>query len=136
MNRKQKRAIEAHRKKEGSMSKKLQLDLKQVLLNLQGEPIKTPLGAPATLKFILAEACLQGIEGEKLSGAAKYHLGGLAALVQSAEVVEITTDELAILRRRVGEVFEPLAVKQTWDMLDKAELTASPKLEAVPEEAK
>lgn len=110
--------------------RKVTIDLKQQILSPQGEPAKTPKGAPCDLKFILVESCLNEIEGERLSGSAKYHLGALSQLLQSSDTVEVTEDEVAILRRRCGEIFQPLAVKQVWDMLSAAEAKSSSHLKA------
>lgn len=104
-------------------------DFSTVLRNLRGEIIRVedptrprPEGEeppPATLAFVATEALMQHVRGdENMSGEQKLRLYRLAGKVVHGGVVEVTAEEIALLKERIGKGYGPNIVGPAYELLD------------------
>jgi hypothetical protein len=110
----------------------VKIDVKQVIRDLQGEPLKNPKGEDTTLRWAFTEALLASSQGdENLSGEEKYNRYKLAKKVNASDEVELSVEEAAQIKKLLPKGFTPVLVGPVFDMIEAA-AEAKPKLEAVP----
>lgn len=99
----------------------MKIDFNQKIMTLKGDiPIKNSDrdNAPFTLGDVAAEALL--IPEEKIEGVEKARRGNLAMkIIRSETPFDLEIEEVALIKKRVGEVMVPLVVGQAWKMLEK-----------------
>lgn len=85
-----------------------------------GQPIKKPDGAPADLRYVCVEALLGQRPDEKLTGIQKYEYFKLSEKLYKNDVPELSIEELAKLKTRIGDCpfFGAAVVGTAWDLLD------------------
>jgi len=98
----------------------MKIDFKQQLTNkLTGNPIyKDETGKEGVdLSYICVEALLATIQGEQIDGNKKLELWNLANKIHNSEV-DLTVEEVALIKERVGKVFSQLIVGTVYDALE------------------
>ena len=96
--------------------KKMKIEFNRELKTLDGESMKMN-DKPLTLRSASVEALLIPKQGD--SGTDKAKSYALAMKIhQSNGQVDLTIDEAAELKKRIGENMTPLVVGQAWEMLD------------------
>jgi hypothetical protein len=98
----------------------MKVDFSAILLNLQDEPLMQPgeNPAPATLAWIASEALLRATDDK--DGQKKYKLYELAMKVGRGGVIELKSEDIALIKQKVGEQFAPLVVGRAFDLLEPA----------------
>jgi len=104
----------------------MELNLNQALKNLDGTDIISPpekdekKGKPFLLKTACANALLGAYRGEEnLSGADKtkrYHLA--TEIFKSNGAVDLSIDDIKLLKDLIAKMASPLIVGQAFDILD------------------
>ncbi len=93
----------------------MKIDLKAPILDLAGNVVGAP---PLRLGDVVGVACLSPVEGDdKLSGQKKYDLFALAQKC-AGDSVDLSAEEIATLKERVGRVYAPLVVGRVFDLVD------------------
>ena len=98
----------------------MNLNLDQVLLNLDGSPLMDGT-EPVTLKKICVSACLNAIGGgedAQLSSEKKLSLYRVALAVSNGGVVDVSVEDRALLKERIGKMYFPLIVGRAFTMLE------------------
>lgn len=94
----------------------MKLKVDKILYQLDGLPIKDENGESVTLKKVICSAL---INSQSSDGLEKFKRGKLASTIWEAESeVDLTVDDLSLIKKLVGEVFGALIVYQVWDYLD------------------
>ena len=106
----------------------MKLNVNEVIKDMDGKAIETPKRfadgkvvevEKLTVKKILMEALLQtGDMDKNLSGMEKYERSELARKINSGGIVELTVEETATIKRRVGEICTPLVVGYIWNRME------------------
>jgi hypothetical protein len=99
----------------------MRIDFSAILLNLNDSPLMQPPGpngseVPATLAWVASEALLRATE-EK-DGQKKYKLYALALKVGAGGEVELKSEDVALIKTKIGEQFAPLVVGRAFDLLE------------------
>jgi hypothetical protein len=110
------------------------------LVNHKGEPLKEGAGENAKtipLHVICLSALMTDIEGERLSGPDKFAMYQLAGKVCNGGVVDLTTEELAKIKERVGKIYGIAVVGPAYKLLETDYVESAPVavIEAAPAEA-
>ena len=94
----------------------MKVNFDQTFRNLDGS---TPAEGALTLARAAAEAlCHPGARGDTATGEEKFKRGLLAMKVGAGGTHDLTVDELASIKKLVGEAYGPLIVAQAWPMLE------------------
>lgn len=73
----------------------------------------------ATLKDVTIEALMGLLEEEKgISGEEKFKRYELAMKIKGGGIVDISVDDVSLIKRLIGKMFTPLVVGQAWEMLE------------------
>ena len=97
----------------------MKLNVNETLKTLNGEVIKDVVNGEAveaTLRTALVNAILSPVEKE--TGMDKVKKYELAKRVHSQDEVELSPDDVELVKERVGELYVPLVVGQIFDKLD------------------
>lgn len=98
---------------------KIKVDV--VLKNMNGAALKdideNGVTIDATLRRTLVNAVLTPIQNE--SGIEKVKKYELAKRIYTNDEVELTDEEIKLLKNRVGESFGPIVVGQVFEILEK-----------------
>jgi len=96
----------------------MKLDVTHTIKALDGSPIKDDQDRDLTLKAVLVNALLtQG--DEKLSGEEKYKRYTLSKKIyECGGEVDLAVEEVAQLKRLVGDLYPPIIVGQVFDILE------------------
>ena len=99
------------------------IDFTQPLIGFDNKPLILPNATrPMTLGEAVVNALLTSTpDDQKLSGVEKYKLDALARKVYAAKDVELSVEELATIKDRVGKVSTPILVGAVWRILDPTE---------------
>lgn len=97
----------------------MKIKIDQSLKSLEGKEIKDGKNA-ITLKNIMVEACVTAIKGDEAqSGEEKLKLYQLATKIQEAKKeIDLTIEEIALIKDRIGKGYNVLTVGQAWQMLE------------------
>lgn len=106
-----------------SLEKNMLINLNQTLSAINGETLKDNDGkgnvVDATLKMILVNALLAPDEKSKnesgMDKVAKYRL---ATKIYENDSIDITSEDITLLKKRVGDLFGVLVVGQVYDILE------------------
>jgi len=100
------------------------IDFNTPMMSIDGKPITDEKGAAGTvtLKKIALEALLTGFPDETtLPGEEKAKRYVLAVKIAAADgKLELTSEEVTMLRKVVGKGYGPLVVGQVWKIIDPA----------------
>ena len=74
---------------------------------------------PATLKDISVESLMSLLEEEKnLSGEEKLKRYELALKIKDGGIIDISVEDIALVKKLIGKMFTPLIVGQAWKNLE------------------
>lgn len=90
------------------------------ILDLKGGEILQPGGEPFTLRSVLSQALLASAEDTKLSGEKKWQHFQLAMICTGEDCPDLKIEDIALLKKLVGDLFPPLTVGRVWQILDPA----------------
>jgi hypothetical protein len=89
------------------------------ILTMDGEQMKDDDGqgntVDATVKLAIVNAVLSPVQNEK--GVEKVKKYELAKKVYASDEVDLTAEEISLIKERVGDVFAPIVVGQIFEML-------------------
>lgn len=104
----------------------MQINVMQILTDLDGKDIHNPVrngetieAIPVTLRYVFLEALLGMDQDEKgLSGADRYARYKLAEKIKEGDRVEVSIEEIKMMKDVAGKKFTPLVVGRVWDILE------------------
>lgn len=101
------------------------IDFNTQITQIDGKPIIDDKGAPApvTLKKVAVEALLTTFPDEaSLAGEEKARRYVLAVKISGSDSgkIELTSEDVTMLRKVVGKGYGPLVVGQVWKIIDPA----------------
>ena len=115
----------------------MKIDFKQSLTNLDGSPLEVTVSAcpmcrrpretkPATLQDLCSDALVQGYRDARgqpieLSGEESVRRYSLARKILNEGTVELSPEDLTLIRKLVAKRYTPLFSGQMWGMLDPKE---------------
>ena len=90
------------------------------IVDLDGKVINSLSGEPATVRGVVIEALLATFNDEThLSGEEKLKRWELASKIKNtADPVELTAEEITLIKKLVGKAYGPLVVGRTWKILE------------------
>ena len=97
----------------------MKVDMNQKIKNMDGSVAKEG-DKEITLGVICANALLATIPNENPTGPQKYERFGLATKIHASKdgMLEISVENLAMLREMIGKGYSTLVVGQAYDLLD------------------
>jgi len=98
----------------------MKINFSQALKN-GGESLKGPEGEEIKLYIPCVNALWAIYEDEKLNGKEKYKRGDLAERIDKQEEVEVTVEEISLMKDVVGKAYNPMMIKKVWDLLEKSD---------------
>lgn len=97
----------------------MKLDFNAILVGLDGKPMLGKDKTEATLKEVAVEALMAVTENDRgASGEDKFKNYELAAKVYAGGEIEITPEQAALLKRRIGECYGPVVVGPAYKLLN------------------
>lgn len=98
----------------------MKLKIDEAIKTLDGKPIKEGKDV-ITVKDILMQACTANLQTDaQMEGTKKFELYQLAMKVNASKKdIDLTIEEIATLKDRVGKGFNVLVVGQVWSALEK-----------------
>lgn len=100
----------------------MKINFKQTFKDLDGKEIKIKTGEKeenvVTLASVSANALLAELQNENLSGVAKIKNYELAVVVYSAKEIDLTAEEVVLLKERITKTHGTLIVGQANKMLE------------------
>lgn len=91
------------------------------LQNLDGKPlIAEQETSPMTLGDAAANALVNQYRDENVSGQDKVKRWALALRIHKASDIELTADDVKLIKDLVAKAYGPLVVGQVWSILDPA----------------
>lgn len=98
----------------------MKLDFSSVLRNLDGKPLKWGSEVDATLGIISAEALLANTEDQRGAPAEeKLSRWKLAQRIHGAKVIDVTAEDIVLLKRAINAAFSVAIVGPAFELLDK-----------------
>lgn len=95
----------------------MKLAITTALAGFDGQPLLD--GEKPILARDIAIKCLTyQVNGDDANGEEKFRRGALAARLMSADEVEITTDEAALLKKLCGMAFGTVVVFPFWNFIE------------------
>lgn len=95
------------------------IDFSQALTGLKGEPVKDPSGESVKLALVCYNAVKALYKDEEnLSGEEKYKRAKLAKKLDESSV-ELSVEDISLIKKLVGKAYEPEIVAAVWDLLEK-----------------
>jgi hypothetical protein len=96
-------------------------DFTTVLVDLGGKPLVIEQGTPPmTLGDAVSAALVMPFKDESPSGQEKVKRWALALRVHAAKDIELTADDVTLIKNLVAKAYGPLIVGQVWEILDPA----------------
>ena len=95
------------------------LDNTKVLVTLAGEPLKESVDGEVkdvTVKTVIVNALLNPME--KDTGMQKMEKEELARKVYQNDSVDLTIEQVKLIKDRIGEMYAPIVVGQVWRLLE------------------
>lgn len=102
----------------------MKINVNQKLKTLDGQTMKD-VGAKgeaidATLKMSIVNAILSPVQNEKgVDKVKKYELA--TKIYKAKQTVDLTAEDIVLIKDRVGEIFPPLVVGQVFKVLEELE---------------
>lgn len=60
---------------------------------------------------------------ESVDAKTKYEWGVLADKIYGGKKLDLKSNEIVLLKERIGQLFGPLVIRQAWDLLEGGEIT-------------
>ena len=96
----------------------MKIDFNTKIKNLDGTAIKNKK-KDLTARYFATEALLALADTEKnLSGEEKFKRGQLAEKIYMKDVVDLTVEEISLVKKMVGKVFNSLVVLRMYKILE------------------
>lgn len=98
----------------------MKIDFMVGLKALNGEPIKDTKKEDVRLKDVCVSSLNNsGEDWTKIKPDEKYRRGQLAEVIfKSTGVIDVSAEDVSLLKAQVGKVFGPHIVRIVWDLLD------------------
>ena len=102
----------------------MKIDFSARIVNLDGEPVEEngvvlTLGSLSINALLATLADLRG-QTEQLPGTEKVRQATLAQKIHTEGSVDLSAEDITMLKDRIGRAYSPLAVMQAWQLLDPA----------------
>lgn len=103
----------------------MKINVNQKLKTVEGQTMKDVgsdgKAVEATLKMAIVNSLLAPLQqGQNESGIEKVKKYELAMRVYKGGEVELTVEDIALIKKQIGDVYPPLIVGQTFDLLEKS----------------
>ena len=96
----------------------MQVDFSRAITDLEGAEIEDG-GKTVTLSRIACNALLAMRQDDKnLTGEEKAKRYGLAVKLVDAADCEVSAEDIALIKRLIGEVYPPIFVGRAWELLE------------------
>jgi len=95
------------------------LDTTKVLVNIAGESLKESVNDVAVdviLRTVVVNALLSPVE--KDTGMKKMEKEELARKIYQNDSVDLTIEQVKLIKDRIGEMYAPIVVGQCWRLLE------------------
>jgi len=95
------------------------LDTTKVLVNIAGESLKETVNDVAVdviLRTVVVNALLSPVE--KDTGMKKMEKEELARKIYQNDSVDLTIEQVKLIKDRIGEMYAPIVVGQCWRLLE------------------
>ena len=100
----------------------MKIDVEQVLTTISGEVLEIAEDTPITVKKTCVDVLLAITEADKGSnGEQKLRYYNLANKIQSGGEVDLTAEEVVLLKERIGTICPTLIVGKMFEILDPRE---------------
>ncbi|MBE3139512.1 MAG: hypothetical protein IMZ53_02910 [Thermoplasmata archaeon] len=96
----------------------MKIDFSKILCNIDGTQMQEAKDKPLTLDKVCVNAILSEMQGETASGVEKVERFKLAKKICGASEIDITIEEAAQIKERVGKLYLPLIVGQIFEILE------------------
>ena len=98
----------------------MQVLMGKIFTDLDGKEIPSQNGKPATLGGVSVDALLATFQDEQnLSGEEKLKRWELAVKIKNGvDPVELSVEEIALIKKLIGKAYGPLISGQAWQMLE------------------
>jgi len=92
----------------------------QFIKNERGDVavITIPAEGASTLRDICIAALMTDNPENRVNGQEKYRRYELATKIKKNDTVEVTTDEIVLIKNLIAEIYPPLVLGQAFDMLE------------------
>jgi hypothetical protein len=97
----------------------MKIDFNKQLLDMDNKSIMEAKDKPLLLDKVCVNAVLSEIPDEKTTGESKLLRFKLAKKIYGASEVEVTAEEIVLIKDRVGKQYLPLIVGQVFEYLEK-----------------
>ena len=95
-------------------------DFSVALTDFNGRPLATEGGPALTLREAVTTALVAPYKDETPSGMEKVRRWQLAMKIQATHDIELTADDIALVKSLVAKAYGPMIVGQVWSILDPA----------------
>ena len=95
------------------------LDTTKVLVNIAGESLKETVNSvemDVILRTVVVNALLSPVE--KDTGMKKMEKEELARKIYQNDSVDLTIEQVKLIKDRIGEMYAPIVVGQCWRLLE------------------
>lgn len=99
----------------------MKINFEKVFKTFDGQPIMKGADSkePITLKWVSIESLIGIYQDEKeLQGEEKLKRYKLAMKISNGNIIEISVEEIALIKNLIGKAFGTLIVGQAWEYLE------------------
>lgn len=96
----------------------MKINFDQVLKELDGKSIVDNNQKELTLKSVACNALSFSFNDEQISGEDKAKRGLLAMRLYANPDIDLTIEEVALIKKLIGKAYGPIVVAQAWGMLE------------------
>lgn len=97
----------------------MKVNFSQPLKNLNGDSLKDDKDVAIPLGTVCTNALMMTIQGDKADGVEKVKRYDLATRIHSGGEVEVSVEDVALIKKMIGEGYGALVVGQAYKMLEK-----------------
>ncbi len=97
----------------------MKIDFSKAIVGLDGE-VLTNKGEDHNLGSVAVDALMLTISGDKLNGKESFKRHRLATKIYEKSNVDLSVEEIALLKKLIGNVFGPAVVGPAWNLLEGA----------------
>ena len=100
----------------------MRINFSKPLNDLEGAPLVVPGSLiPMTLSSVCVTALVTlSQDDQNVDAKTKYDWGHLANQIYGKNELELSTEQIVLLKNRIGKLYGPLIVAQAWDLLEGA----------------
>lgn len=95
----------------------MKIDFSKAIIGLDGEAL-TNQGKDHTLGSVAVDALMLMVDGQKPSGKESFKRHRLATKIYDKSDVDLSIEEIALLKKLIGNVFGPAVVGPAWNLLE------------------